>query len=155
MSDLAIHEDAAPLPEVYESAKTALANCERIDECQQWADKSRALASYAKQAEDATLMNHAMRIQARAIRRAGELLEAVEAGKNQHHAASMGDHTRTKAAEQAGMSKHQQVQATRVARVEPQEFEQQVEASKGGRPSITTIATDSSLSRREVAAVIR
>ena len=29
----------APLPRRYEMAKTALAECERIDECKDWSDK--------------------------------------------------------------------------------------------------------------------
>ena len=35
----------APLPKAYESAKTALAECTRIDECREWANKAQALAS--------------------------------------------------------------------------------------------------------------
>jgi hypothetical protein len=69
----------ARLPQVYEDAKTALANCVRIDECQSWADKAAALASYAKQANDEELMRQATRIRDRAIRRCGELLKQIEA----------------------------------------------------------------------------
>src|SRR5262245_7890839 len=77
-------DPAAPrLPEAYESAKRALAECERIDECQEWADKMSALASYARQAEDETLLRTAMRIRGRALRRAGELLKIVSAGREQ------------------------------------------------------------------------
>jgi hypothetical protein len=36
----------------YERAKAALAQCASIDECQKWANKAEALASYAKQAHD-------------------------------------------------------------------------------------------------------
>ena len=45
----------AQLPEKYEAAKTALAECARIDECKDWADKAHAMASYAKQADDDSL----------------------------------------------------------------------------------------------------
>ena len=38
----------AQLPAVYEKAKIALKECAQIDECQQWADRAKALASYAK-----------------------------------------------------------------------------------------------------------
>jgi len=58
--------------------RRALATCERIDECKDWADKAAALASYAKQADDQTLHHLATRISARAIRRAGELLQQFE-----------------------------------------------------------------------------
>ena len=71
--------DAARLPHVYLHAREALSSCSRIDECQDWADKAEALASYAKQSHDDTLHKLADRIQARAIRRAGELLKQIAA----------------------------------------------------------------------------
>jgi len=40
--------NGARLPVVYEEAKRALAECSRLDECQQWADKAEAIASYAR-----------------------------------------------------------------------------------------------------------
>ncbi|MEL6300270.1 MAG: hypothetical protein AAFV47_09180 [Pseudomonadota bacterium] len=67
----------APLPEVYEAATKALAECERIDECKDCADNAKALASCSKQIENDTLESHAARIKARAIRRAGELIERI------------------------------------------------------------------------------
>lgn len=51
---------SASLPATYEAARTALSECARIDECQGWADKAAALASYAKQADDKQLENMAM-----------------------------------------------------------------------------------------------
>src|ERR1700719_1283840 len=68
----------AKLPATYEGAKTALAACTRIDECQDWADRAEALASYARQAQDDALRKLADRIQARAIRRCGELLGQIK-----------------------------------------------------------------------------
>lgn len=70
----------ADLPERYQAATQALAECTRIDECKDWADKAQALASYARQAQDDTLEKHALRIRARAIRRAGELLRTFQTG---------------------------------------------------------------------------
>jgi AbiEi antitoxin C-terminal domain len=67
----------AKLPKIYESARVALAECSRIDECKDWADKAEALASYARQADDDSLRKTADRIQARAIRRCGELLKEM------------------------------------------------------------------------------
>lgn len=77
---------SARLPATYEAAKTALAECSRLDECQSWAGKAEALASYARQAKDEQLRKMADRIQARAIRRCGELLKQVEPqqGANQN-----------------------------------------------------------------------
>jgi len=76
----------APLPAIYEKAKVSLADCVKIDECKDWADKAEALASYAKQANDTALRNMADRIQARAIQRCGVLLKQIEQanGANQN-----------------------------------------------------------------------
>lgn len=68
----------ATLPVKYEAAKLALSECNRIDECKDWADKASALASYAKQADDKEMEKTAMRIRARAVRRCGELLGEIE-----------------------------------------------------------------------------
>lgn len=43
----------------------------------EWADKSAALESYAKQADDEELLNNARRIKVRAIDRMGEPLDEV------------------------------------------------------------------------------
>lgn len=126
--------DGARLPAVYESAKFALAECDRIDECKEWASKAEALASYARQMNDTTMREMADRIQARAIRRAGELVEQVPPAANQHPAGEGGHTGRFSAARDAGLSRHQTVQALRVARVPPAEFEAAVE-----RPDPATV----------------
>jgi hypothetical protein len=56
----------------------------RLAPSSNWADKAEALASYAKQANDNTLRQLADRIQARAIRREGELLQLIEVATNKH-----------------------------------------------------------------------
>ena len=73
--------DDVRLPDIYVNAKSALSECARIDECKDWADKAAALASYARMANDDSLLKHARRIQARAVRRMGELLKQVDPGK--------------------------------------------------------------------------
>ena len=78
----------AKLPKMYEGAKEALAECSRIDECADWANKAEALASYAKQAGDESLRKTADRIQARAIRRCGAGGGAV--GEARGHSADKG-----------------------------------------------------------------
>ncbi|KAB2671120.1 hypothetical protein F9K77_14295 [Ochrobactrum sp. LMG 5442] len=120
-----INVSAASLPQTYENAKNALAQCASIDECQDWADKAAALASYARQAKDDQLERMSQRIRARAIRRAGELLKQLD-GRGDHRK-SEGTHTssitQNEAAMQAGMSKHQAVQAVRVASVPQDVFD--------------------------------
>ena len=127
----------ANLPRTYEAAKTALAECSALDECKDWSDKAAALASYAKQAQDETLMTMAQRIKARAVRRSGELLKQIE---TQGQRSDLGrSTTRSGAAREAGMSGHQQKQAVRIASVPPGEFEAQVESPKP--PTLTQLAS--------------
>jgi len=92
----------AQLPASYENAKTALANCSSMDECKDWADKAKALASYARQSQDESLRKMATRIQARAIRRAGELLKQIMPKKGANQNISAGDHTKDLTRKQAG-----------------------------------------------------
>jgi hypothetical protein len=132
----------ARLPQAYESAKTALAQCASLDECKAWADKAAALASYAKQANDDELEQLSKRIRARAIRRAGELLHAIEpangANQNITDAADHKVFTRTDAAREAGMSDRQQKNAVRVANIPRQDFDKQVDQPKP--PTISQLA---------------
>lgn len=134
--------DAARLPAVYENAKLALAECDEIDECKDWADKAQALASYARQAGDSSLHRFAERIQARAIRRCGELLKQVPQGhgardgKRQDGAAP--PLTRTQVAEDAGLSERQRKTALRVASIPEAEFEAQVDSDSP--PAVAQLA---------------
>lgn len=71
-----------------------------------------------------------MRIQSRAVRRCGELLKTLDA-RGGDRSKSNGDDTfafpsQKQAAEQAGLSKRQQVTAVRVANVPEQNFEEAV-----------------------------
>lgn len=132
---------SAKLPATYEAAKTALAECSRIDECQEWADKAEALASYAKQAKDEQLRKMADRIQARAIRRCGELLKQIEParGANQNiREGTLPKVTRKFAAADAGMSEHQRKTALRVANVPESEFNEAIESDSP--PTVTQLA---------------
>ena len=121
--------DRARLPVVYEEAKTALATCERVDECKSWSDKASAIASYARQADDKTLLNHALRIQARAQRRVGELLDDYKLPPQEKR---LGGVAPTKSqrliAAQHGLSKDQEVAAKRAAAIPHEEFEAAVES---------------------------
>lgn len=133
---------AGSLPQSYASARQALAECDRIDECQSWADKAAALASYAEQAKDDELLRTATRIRDRAVRRAGELLKQISPGKtgpkSKDSADSGPDRSRKNAAEAAGLSRRQAVTAIRVASIPASEFERQVESDKP--PTITALA---------------
>ena len=78
-----------------------------------------ALASDARQAGDDELLKMATRIKARAIRRSGELLKQIAPDRGGLPSETRaGDHpgfSHGEAAREAGMSRHQQTQALRVA----------------------------------------
>ena len=131
----------ARLPATYEAAQKAVAKCSRIDECKSWSDKAAALASYARQAKDHSLRVMAERIQARAIRRCGELLKQVPSGqgsKNQFGELRDGTVTRLEAAQNAGLSERQKVTAMRVANVAGPVFEAMIESDSP--PTVTRLA---------------
>jgi hypothetical protein len=131
----------ARLPQTYEAARRALDACQSVDECKEWADKAAALASYARQSEDETLLKMAARIRARATRRAGELLAQISTRGARTDLTSGGqppEVTRTDAARDAGMSSHQQKQAVRVASIPGDDFEQMVEGD--APPTLAALA---------------
>ncbi len=137
----------AELPAVYETAKAAITKCDRIDECKDWADKMAALGSYARQSHDDSLRKMAERIQARAIRRVGELMnELAPAGREAPRklktvsVSGMGTHTtsKNKLAAAAGISRNQMATATKVANVPEREFNSAVESDDP--PTITELA---------------
>jgi hypothetical protein len=131
----------ADLPAGYADAIKALAECDRIDECQDWADRAAALASYARQAKDETLLNYATRIKARASRRCGELAKQIEPkrGANQNIEADGRPKVgRLAEANGAGLSVHQLKQSISVANVPSEDFERQVESETP--PTVTALA---------------
>lgn len=136
-----ISVSGASLPQTYMAAQNALANCSQVDECKDWADKAAALASYARQSQDDQLEKMAQRIRSRAIRRAGELLQQIEpaSGARTDLKPSMGAHTRSDAARDAGMSRHQQIQSTRIANIPDDEFEAQVDSDTP--PTLSQLAS--------------
>jgi hypothetical protein len=138
----------AKLPATYEAARTAIAECERIDEVKGWADKAAALASYARQANDDSLRVMAVRIQDRAMRRAGELLKLIPAanGANQNiRGGTVLKVTRTAAATDAGLSERQHKTAIRVASIPAVVFDAQVESKNP--PTVTQLAEQGKVTR--------
>lgn len=135
----------ARFPAVYERAKQALAECARIDECKDWADKAEALASYFQQSKNEQMMKDCRRIQARAITRCGELLKQIEAqtGKNNQYAQAKQDgalplHSRTEAAKDAGLSEYQRKTALRVVSIPEEKREALIESENP--PTVTQLS---------------
>ncbi len=142
----------AELPVRYVAAKAAIAECERIDECKDWADKMAALASYAKQSDDESLYKAAVRIRSRAIRRCGELLREIEPGKagrpNEKLGVASPPISRASAAREAGLSRDQKKTALRVANVPQEEFEALVESNSP--PTATELAERGTQKRKPI-----
>lgn len=133
---------APELPQSYEHAKRSLAKCVKIDECKQWSDKAAALASYAVQADDESLLKYARRIQDRANRRAGELLAAIPSGQGHNKKGAPAAHSRKQAAEDAGMSERQRKTAQRIATIPKDKFDELVDSDQPPTPAqLATLGT--------------
>ena len=134
--------NSAQLPQLYETAKNALAECERLDECAEWADQAAAIASYARQADDVELENYARRIRARAVRRCGELLRNFDArgGDRSKTVAPLAfaSPSRSMVAQQAELSEHKARVAVNIAAIPEPEFEALVESKRA--PGTTLLA---------------
>lgn len=131
----------ASLPKTYEAARTALAECQNIDECKEWADKAAALASYARQSEDFELEKMAVRIRARATRRAGEIAKQMMQPHGGHNKQDNGGGIllpKEKIQEVSGFSKRQLDTALQVSNVPERQFTEQVESANP--PTITELA---------------
>jgi DNA-binding IscR family transcriptional regulator len=69
------------LPEYYSRVVTILEDCDRLDECRSYVGKADMIKVYAKQARDPHMIALSKRINARAWRRLGELLQKLPQGR--------------------------------------------------------------------------
>jgi hypothetical protein len=127
------------LPATYDAAKQAITKLERVDECAKWADTAAALRAYAYQMKDRTLEVKAIRIRDRAVRQGGILLEKQKgkAGRRRKNEGTRAPSLKSAAAE-AGIPPMQARDMSRVARVDGESFERQVESAKP--PSVKELA---------------
>lgn len=133
----------ARFPAVYERAKQALAECARIDECKDWANKAEALASYFQQSKNEQMIKDCRRIQARAIERCGELLMEIKTKQGARtDKLQEGDilkfPTRESVATAAGLSEHQRKTALRVVSVPKEQRDALIESNDP--PTVTQLA---------------
>lgn len=139
-----IEINSARLPEVYNNAVTALKNCVDIDEVKDWTDKMAAIASYWRQTNDETMFNMAQKIRAQSYRRMGELLSEFDNrnGQNLPNTKSTLKDTfsvsQKQVADDAGLSKKQQVTSVRLSKIPEHEFNGLLESEKV--PTITELA---------------
>ena len=144
----------AILPKSYEAAKAALAECTKIDECKDWADKAAALASYARQANDDELQKYAQRIRARACRREGELwrqLDGRGGDRSKTTTCDTFDNRPTSQKEmmqEIGVSKRHVDTAKRVANIPEGEFNSQVDGAKP--PTLSQLAAQGTKPRENI-----
>jgi hypothetical protein len=138
----------AELPALYREACRALEACAEMDECREWQNKAAALSSYARQARNPALRDLAMRIEARAVRRCGQLLLEIseQRGRRTDLRPDAGTGTRLNAAAAAGMSPRQMHTAMRVANMPTADFKAAVEDSSPPA-SITILATRGTVPR--------
>ena len=132
----------APLPPNYEEAKRTIAECERIDQCADWADKMAALASYARQADDRDLENYARRIRLRAVRRCGDLLLTYDGRGGDRTktvtALDFAQPSRAAVAQEAGLTEHKTRVAVKIVTIPEEDFEAAVESNQP--PGTTLLA---------------
>lgn len=122
----------APLPIRYEATCAALAECESLDECKEWADRAEALASYYRQSKNLEMEESARRIRLRAKRRVGELLLEIKAAAPRGAKGRIqagGQTGRSAAARAVGLSPTQTRNVVRIARIPREEAEAAIEAS--------------------------
>lgn len=109
----------------YEQARNAVAECHRIDDAKDIADKALALQAYARQARDPDMERWVAEIRLRARRRVGELSAALETAPSGRAALSCSEPGTSKieALEAAGLSRTEAHRCEQIAKVPPERFE--------------------------------
>ena len=125
----------------YEAARTALAECQRVDEVKDIRDKAEAMAAYARQAKDTELIQYATEIKVRAERRAGEMLAHGRAIGDR--AKSGGDmkkpeESRPPTLSEIGITKDQSSRWQSLASMSDAHFETAVATAKDTAGEVTT-----------------
>lgn len=123
----------------YEAARTALAECQRIDEVKDIRDKAEAMAAYARQAKDTELIQYATEIKVRAERKAGEMLaHGFETGERARSGGAMKKESPPPTLSDIGISKDQSSRWQSLAGMSEEHFETAVATAKDTAGQVTT-----------------
>lgn len=133
----------------YEQARTALAECHKVDEVKDIRDKAEAMAAYARQAKDQELILWATEIKVRAERRTGELLRSMDkntgvrlsgsiAGHERGSASRMSHDETTETLAEIGISRNQSSRWQALAAMPEEHFETAVATAKESAGQVTT-----------------
>jgi hypothetical protein len=141
-------------PMAYEAAKLAIQKCESPLECRTMADKAAAMRVYARMRDDKELHNRAVRLQAWADRRWGELDKELNPDRRQEnlkqnqtpdrkaHARPIGETVSLT----DGTTEYQRKISRRIAAIPEAEFTRQVESENP--PTVTQLANQGKGTRR-------
>jgi hypothetical protein len=152
-------------PVSYEEARQAIAKCESPFKCRTMADQAAAMAVYARMRDDTDLLNRAVRLQAWAARRWGELDKTLHPDRRQENlkqgARNVVDHISVeqpkntnfveepqsgkRPAPPDGTTEYQRVVSRRLAAIPEAEFARQVESENP--PTVTQLAEQGKVSR--------
>lgn len=126
----------------YETARNALAECQRIDEVKDIRDKAEAMAAYARQAKDTELIQFATEIKVRAERKCGEMLAATEMNDGGRPSKNQSDDTTglstTPTLADMGITKDQSSRYQQLAAMPDEHFETAVATAKNSAGEVTT-----------------
>lgn len=124
----------------YEQARTALAECHKVDEVKDIRDKAEAMAAYARQAKDSELIQYATEIKVRAERRCGELLASTERAPAGRPAANASNRTTDSPPTLAdmGLTRDESSRYQQLAAMPAEYFETAVETAKATAGEVTT-----------------
>lgn len=152
-------------PVCYEEARQAIAKCESPFECRTMADQAAAMAVYARMRDDTDLQNRAVRLQAWAARRWGELDRALHPDRRQANLKqgprNVVDHNSVELPKNSnfgnqpesgkrplppdGTTEYQRVVSRRLAAIPEPEFTRQVESENP--PTLTQLAAQGKVTR--------
>jgi len=123
----------------YDQARSALAECHRIDDAKDMADKAMALQAYARQARDPDMERWVAEIRLRARRRVGELSAALETSERARTdlRPDLGTQTKTEALEAAGLSKSEAHRCEQIAKVPAATFETYIATQTAAGKTVT------------------